>query len=307
MKVTKYFLLLIIICTSVFSCKKEDDNDSPNIDDNNNNIAQYTPDQANWDTFSEKPFEGGGNSSHDPDGIGWISAEKWEEAKWDGTIYDPTKMSQSEFYKALFPYPDVVRGLREVFYAHNPFADVKNPTKAEVDEWHRISINHIRALVGYTSEDRLVKKDRCMFARALWGDERKFTTLWDSEYPGDEGSAAGPCQNSSNAHCGATFIPNEEDQAPYLPDGFVSCTTTAGAEGISSAPKSNIPWSIKWVRAFGGFLASEGFWGGHTGPWFHREKFGFSFWDIDVSNNNSNAVLRAKWTGTLMPSLYEKP
>jgi hypothetical protein len=52
---------------------------------------------------------------------------------------------------------------------------------------------------------------------------------------------------------------------------------------------------------------AEGFWGGHVGPWFHREKFGLSFWDNDPSNNNNNAVLRAKWTGNLMPSLYCNP
>ena len=54
-------------------------------------------------------------------------------------------------------------------------------------------------------------------------------------------------------------------------------------------------------------LIAEGFWGGHVGPWFHREKFGLSFWDNDPSNNNNNAVLRAKWTGDLMPNLYCDP
>lgn len=52
---------------------------------------------------------------------------------------------------------------------------------------------------------------------------------------------------------------------------------------------------------------AEGFWGGHVGPWFHREKFGFSFWDPDPDNNNNNAILRAKWTGNLMSSLYCNP
>lgn len=286
-----------------FSCEK----DEGNIEDTGN-LEQFTPDQANWETFASKPFQNGANSAHDPDGVGWISDEQWANAKWDGTIYNPSEMTQEAFYKAICPYPDVIRGLREVFYQHNPFKDVNNPTKAEVDEWHRIAINHIRALVGYTSEDRQVKKDHCMFARALWSDQRKHTTLWDDKYPGEEGSAEGPCQNSSNPHCGASFVPDAEDQAPYLPEGYTACSSTqGGAEGISSAPKSNIPWSIKWVRAFGHFLGSEGFWGGHVGPWFHREKFGFSFWDSDVNNNNSNAILRAKWTGNLMPSLYDRP
>jgi hypothetical protein len=54
-------------------------------------------------------------------------------------------------------------------------------------------------------------------------------------------------------------------------------------------------------------LIQEGFFGGHVGPFFHREKFGFSFWDGDPANNNNNAVLRAKWTGQLYKSLYCDP
>ncbi len=269
-------------------------------------LEQYTPDQAKWDTFATKPIEGG-NAAHDPDSVSWITAADWAEAEWDGTIYNPSKMSPEEFAKALCPSVDRVRGIREVFYNHQPFADNANPTKAEVDEWHRIAINHVRALVGYTSEDRQVKKDHCMFARALWGDERKFTTDWDDEYPGTNGSAAGPCEGSSNAHCGATFIPTPEDQAPYLPADHPGCSADSGSEGVFSGPKSNIPWAIKWSRGFCNTLLAEGYWGGHVGPWFHREKFGFSFWDDDPGNNNNNAVLRAKWTGNLMPNLYCNP
>jgi hypothetical protein len=269
-------------------------------------LEQYTPDQADWSTFATKPVDGG-NPSHDPDGVSWIDATAWAEAEWDGTIYNPSKMSPEEFVQAICPSVDTVRGIREVFYDHQPFADNANPTKAEVDEWHRIAINHVRALIGYTAEDRQVKKDHCMFARALWGDERKFTTDWDDEYPGTNGSAFGPCQGSSNAHCGATFIPSPEDQAPYLPDGHAACTEEAGSEGVFSGPKSNIPWAIKWSRGLCNTLIAEGFWGGHVGPWFHREKFGLSFWDPDPDNNNNNSPLRAKWSGASMPSLYCNP
>jgi hypothetical protein len=270
-------------------------------------LEQYTPDQANWESFATKPFTGGTNTAHDPDSVGWISTVDWTAAQWDGTIYNPSKMTPGEFAAAICPSVDRVRGLREVFYQHNPFADNANPTKAEVDEWHRIAINHVRSLIGYTSEDRQVTKDHCMFTRALWGDERKFTTRWDAKYPGVVGSAEGPCQGSTNAHCGATFIPDLDDQAPYLPAGHPGCTATAGSEGVFSGPKSNIPWAIKWSRGLCNTLLAEGFWGGHVGPWFHREKFGFSFWDNDPQDNNNNAILRAKWTGNLMPSLYCNP
>lgn len=270
-------------------------------------LSPFTPNQANWSTFATKPFVGGTNTAHDPDGIGWLTPASWVAARWNGEIYNPSKMTRDAFASAICPSGDQIRGIREVFYQHKPFADVKNPTKAEVDEWHRIAINHVRSLVGYTSEDRQVKPDRCMFARAQWGDERKFTTLWDAKYPGTTGSAYGPCQGSDNAHCGATFVPNLADQAAYLPAGHPGCGTGQGAEGVFNAPKSNIPWSIKWTRALCSTLRAEGFWGGHTGPWFHREDFGYSFWDSEPGNNNSIAVLRAKWTGNLMPSLYCNP
>lgn len=302
-------LFFIVIALGLSACA-DSGNSTSEVEvsaSNTTQLDQYTPDQADWSTFASKPLEGGTNTGHDPDSVGWISAADWEEAKWDGTVYNPSQLTSDELVAALCPSVDRVRGLREVFYQHNPFADNANPTKAEVDEWHRIAINHLRALVGYTSEDRQVKKDYCMFSRALWGDQRKFTTQWDTAYPGSEGSAYGPCQNSSNAHCGATFIPDLADQAAYLPDGHEGCVAQQGAEGVFSGPKSNIPWSIKWSRAFCNTLIAEGFWGGHVGPWFHREKFGFSFWDDDPSNNNNNAILRAKWTGELMSNLYCDP
>ncbi len=270
-------------------------------------LVQYTPNQAKWSTFAAKPLAGGTILAHDPNGVGWLTPSSWSAAQWSGEIYNPSKMTKDAFAAAICPSGDQIRGIQEVFYQRKPFADVKNPTKAEVDEWHRIAINHVRALVGYTSEDRQVKKNHCMFARAQWGDERKFTTLWDTRYPGAVGSALGPCQGSTNAHCGATFIPDLVDQAPYLPEGHIGCSAQQGAEGVFSASKSNIPWSIKWSRALCSTLKTEGFWGGHTGPWFHREDFGLSFWDSDPLNNNSIAVLRAKWTGNLMPSLYCNP
>eukprot|EP00992_Anisonema_acinus_P013113 TRINITY_DN8553_c0_g1_i1.p1 TRINITY_DN8553_c0_g1~~TRINITY_DN8553_c0_g1_i1.p1 ORF type:complete len:418 (+),score=95.93 TRINITY_DN8553_c0_g1_i1:56-1255(+) len=266
--------------------------------------TQFTPDQADWSTFYSKPIAVG-NTDHSPNGVFWLKDSDW--ATWDGTIYRPNEMDHDSFKRAVCPRTDVIRGIREVFYEHNPFADVHNPTKGEVDEWHRIALNHLRALVGYTGPEHEAKKDHCMFIRALWGQERRFTTKWDDKYPGTFDSAYGPCVGGSNAHCGATFVPDEADQAPYLPPGHAPCGTTGGgSEGCTAAPKSDIPWSIKWSRAACTFIWSEGFWGGHVGPFFHREKFGFSFWDTDPSNNGNNAHFRGKWTGSLAPNLYPK-
>ena len=142
----------------------------------------------------------------------------------------------------------------------------------------------------------------CLFARALWGDQRKYTTMWDAKYTGTVGSAAGPCEGSNNAHCGASFIPDAADQGPYLPSGHAPCRAAQGAEGVLGGPKTDIPWSIKWSRGLCNTLHAEGFFGGHVGPFFRREKFGFSFWDT-----GTHAVLRGKWTGALLEQLYCNP
>jgi hypothetical protein len=174
-------------------------------------IEQYTPDKANWTTLGAKTLAV--VKAQDPDSITWLT-KPWP--KWDGTVYDPTKLTPAAFYSALFPNGDgdQLIGLREVFYQYKPFADNRNPTKAEVDEWHRIAINHLRSLVGYTSANLQVKPDHALFIRALWGDERNFTQLWD-KYPGVADSAYGPCVAGTNPHCGATFFPSDPvDQAP---------------------------------------------------------------------------------------------
>ena len=164
-------------------------------------------------------------------------------------------MPPADFVAAICPSVDRIRGIREVFYAHSPFADNVNPTKAEIDNWHRIAINHVRALIGYTGEDRQASNDHCMSARALWGDQRKFTTQWDVQYPGNFNSAYGPCidedgNRGGNAHCGASFLPDLADQLPYLPDGHPGCGAVQGAEGMLGA-KADIPWSVALAFAFG--------------------------------------------------------
>ena len=227
MKTKTYFIISTLLSFCLVSC---DDSNNDDDDDSSDNpvvvqLEQYTPDQANWDTFYAKPLAVG-NTSHDPDGVFWLSPESWKAATWDGTIYDPTTKTREDFASCLCPSGDQVRGIREVFYEHKPFEDNTNPTKAEVDEWHRIAINHVRALVGYTSEDRKIKKDHCLFARALWSDERKFTRMWDDAYP------EGTCLGYTNQHCGATFIPSDSDQEPYLPKDHAFCSSGASAEGV---------------------------------------------------------------------------
>eukprot|EP00979_Chaetoceros_neogracilis_P013476 scaffold3846_cov291-Chaetoceros_neogracile.AAC.11 len=262
-------------------------------------LVQYTPDKADWSTLNEKAvLNHPQNTDHSPDGISWIDPDEWQE--WDGTIYNPEEHSRQDF-AALICQGSTIRGLRTLFYDNAPFADNVNPTKAEVDNWHTIAVKHVRAMVGYTGPDYTIKPDQCLHIRALWSDEKQKTRMWDTA------DYSGTCEGSSNPHCGAGFIPSVADQEPYLPNGIESCGSRAGSEGLFSAAKSNIPWSIRWARPFCATLGGEGFWGGHTGPWFHRTEFGWSWSDSEPLNSNSNAGLRTKWSGKSGPSKYVNP
>jgi len=263
-------------------------------------LEQYTPDKSDWTTFYSKAVgDNEGNTDHSPDGVSWINREAWKQ--WDGTtIYDPTKYTKEGLVAEICP-GNTVRGIYELFQETKPFVDNINPTKAEVDNWHTIAINHVRAMVNYTGPEYEIKPDKCLHIRALWSSERYRTRMWDEKYP------TGTCVGSSNPHCGAGFLPSVEDQKPYLPIGIDSCGYRAGSEGLFSSAKSAIPWSIKWMRPLCATLGSEGFWGGHTGPWFHRTQFGFDWWDSNPDDFNSNALLRAKWSGPSVESKYENP
>lgn len=203
-------------------------------------------------------------------------------------MYDPTSMSHEDFTRAICPSRDTVRGLREVFYENNPFSDPMHPTKGEVDHWHALALTHLRKLVGV---DLPAEPNHCLHARALWGQERMLSKKWDRDYPDDT------CVRSTNAHCGHSFLPSAEDQAPYLPQGHPTCGLTEGSEGVSGVAKVDIPMSIKWIRIFCSFLQQEGYDGGHVGPFWRRQLFGFSFWDVDPGDADATAAFRGKWSG----------
>ena len=217
-----------------------DEVDDPTFDPIPSPVNQFTPNPADWSTFYSTVDASPDVIDHTPDGVLWLTSNDW--VQWDGTTtYDPTTMSHQDFASTICPSSDTILGLREVFYQTNPFADPHFPTKAEVDLWHSVALTHLRQLVGI---DLPAVRDHCMFARALWGQERKLSTKWDEEYP------EGKCEAGSDLHCGHSFLPSAEDQVSYLPEGHPACGLGGGAEGISSAAKVNIPWSIKWVRVF---------------------------------------------------------
>lgn len=279
----------------------DDPNDEP-LSVQQPSQVQYTPAQADWSGIIRKTFAVPKVIDQTPNGIKWLSDTAW--VPWNGVPIDPTSMSKDDFYHKMCPSPDTVLGLKELFEEHNPFFDIYNPSKADVDEWHRLVINHIRKLVGYNTTEYEAKPDVCAFAVALWGQERRYTTIWDEKYPDKT------CATVSNVHCGDTFRPSLEDQLSYLPEGHPGCSTSrVYASSITGDVKSNIPWSINLVRGFCGMLAKEGFWGAHLGPWFRREYFGLGFWDQHPEGGpkTTGEELRTRWTGKLQNHLYPEP
>ena len=93
--------------------------------------VQYTPDKADWSTVDlEAVTDNLLDVDHLPDGVGWLGREAW--TPWDGTAYNPVEHSRANFRALLCP-GGLVRGAYELFAAHQPFADVSRPTKAEAD------------------------------------------------------------------------------------------------------------------------------------------------------------------------------
>lgn len=227
--------------------------------------------------------------SQDPDGIKWISPSTWAAAVWDGVPRNPCSMTKGEICSYVFPNANTMRGLREKFYQMNPFADVTSPTPSEIDFWNIEIIRHLRSLFGITTP---IEPDPCLYLRAQWGTERKYSQYWDASYSGTFDSAYGPCYGGANAHCGSTFVPSCVDQIPYL-NGGPCCSVTAGAEGVFGT-NANIPWSIKLTRIIASVICNEGL-GGHAGPFFGRTKVGLA-WHVQ----GAGVTLRAKWGGSLI-------
>jgi hypothetical protein len=158
-----------------------------------------------------------------------------------------------------------IRGLRTLFYDNAPFADNVNPTKAEVDNWHTIAVNHVRAMVGYTGPDYTIKPDQCLHIRALWSDERQKTRMWDTDYPGST------CEGSSNPHW-LVLSRAWRTSSPTFPMGLNLVDQELGLRDFSALPNQifpglsdgRAPFVLPWVgRDFGegtpglGFIAQN--------------------------------------------------
>ena len=319
-------------CCGEDDCGDEPTPDEPTPGGCQNTLDKFTPCQAlstdlnDWNSFNSRPLESSQVSGHDPDDIEGVN---WNAAEWDGEIYRPDQMSTSDFYDAICPvvvtsgWPShmgfntrTIRGLREAFYAMNngngPFTDNQNPTMAEVDAWHVHFLRHMRALVGYT--DYGPELDHCLYAGAQWFNERKQTAIHDNQATDKPVCCHGPCPGGQiqscqggqskpaqvcSSHCGIGFFPPAEYKQPYLPSGHPECSES-GAEGIFGM-MGEAPWSVRVAASLCGTLDREGFWGGHLGPIWRRQKIGWSFW-----RTSGGAILRSVGGGELYDHKYQE-
>lgn len=251
--------------------------------------------------FSQLSFVGSScvtsmnTGNQEPDAHSWLTSPTWPT--WDGvTTLNPCGKTPAEIVAFVWPSsnPWQMRGLRQMFYDDPPFADNFNPTVSEIEVWHTRVIRLYRDLLGVSVG---ILSSRELYLRSHWNDERKFSSYWDTLYPGTLGSSYGPCQGSyrpRNPHCGASFLPACPQQEPYLRPGEPCVADTGGgSEGIFSG-EMDWPWSVKLSRILRLIVQSEGI-TGHGGPFLSRPYVGMSF---RCDPTNGKFTVRIKWNGS---------
>ena len=228
----------------------------------------------------------------------------WDNIYWDGSVFPlwientATEAEKQEhrslWYDYLFPEDSFcIRGLKQLYDMHQPFADSMNPTVREWELWNDKVLNHFRYISGLEPAIPLQE----LYIMTAWSKERKTTTLWDTDYPGTFDSAYGPCVGGTNIHCGGTFKPSTiEHQMPYWNEVFTKypkvivpdlITLNQASEAVTvwyngtamTALSRNIRNLMRSARD-GTQI------GGHAGPYAFRQYYGL-------------AIGRSKWAGTL--------
>jgi len=241
-----------------------------------------------------------------PNGFLEVSKDIWDASKWDGIPFKITLTTPKEdICKFLSPTGNrwAVRGLRERFYEVNPFADVLNPTVAEIENWNIEVIRHFRKLLGVNIP---VAPDASLYLQCRWSDERNFTDKYNKKYP--TGTCFGNPAEAGNAHCGWFWTPDAGDRAPYIAASpYLGNTTTYPEIGRSEWPSpgkaegislifSSTPWSLKLSDIITRWICQEGL-EGHPGPVVNpvsaRQHFGCSWWP---TNNGYFLQFRGQWT-----------
>lgn len=215
-------------------------------------------------------------TDHSPDGAG-VTPTNYQDTFWDGTPYNPCGKTRFELCSWLFPYRSVpggpvylMRGLTQLYNDKQPFADPLHPTPAEIDKWNHEILLLFRRLFGITTP---LTQNKCLFLRAQWASEKKWTTYWDqpkylSQFPS--------CVGNPDPHCGYLFVPDDTDQAPYL-NGDPPCPSLSHAEGIGTSFKGQ-----SWFTILAGFISSYVCNDGITGHTYQLTKgleYGLNFYE----------------------------
>lgn len=267
----------------------------------------YRNGQKRWFELIDKYPNHGPYSMSGPDANNGTNLDPdnpvWHE--WDGVTifpaYSPDTLTVSEkeqyrsdWYRWLFPgYPNdyIIRGLKQLYDQYQPFADELEPTPSEIEKWNDQVLNHFRRLSGLPP----AVMSQELFIMCTWSLERKTTTIWDTDYPGTNDSAYGPCQGGTNLHCGTTFKPNYEDQKPYW--NYYNCnypcapdpqeiTLNQGTEAILVWYNGNAMTAMsRNLRKLFEGCANGAVISGHAGPYAGRPLYGL-------------AVGRSKWAGS---------
>jgi hypothetical protein len=221
-----------------------------------------------------------GHASNSPDDVKFLTPAHWAAAAWNGVdTWDACVLPVADVISGIFPNVYTMRGLRELYYEVNPFADELHPTVIELDHWHIKVVNHYRRLLGFPEGANVAMNDADMYLRAQWSGERFYTTIWDQKYPVSIRNQFGPClKPDPDPHCGNRFVPECVDQRPYF-EVSRECMSTAdlGSEGILPV-QTHLPWSIKLSTALASVVMTEKlFLGGHIGPFHNGKKMGLHF------------------------------
>lgn len=230
----------------------------------------------------------------------------WYE--WDGSTTFPiwienTKTTAEKqahrqaWYDFVFPGKSTgnfcIRGLKQLYELHQPFADPYNPTVHEWELWNDKVLNHFRFLSGLSSAYPSPE----LYIMCAWTFERKSTNLWDTKYPGTLDSAYGPCSGGTNIHCGTTFKPSDvNDQYAYWNEIFTKYPKVVlpGPITLNQATEAITVWyngtamtafSRNLNKLFEGCSLGNQI-GGHAGPYAFRQLYGLR-------------IGRSKWAGTL--------
>lgn len=221
--------------------------------------------------------------------------------EWDGvtrkSIFFPSTYTAEEadahrldWFNFVFPNSSggnrLMRGLRQLYLAHMPFANENKPTISEFENWNLITLNHFRDLLGLPG----VEYNAELFLRSRWSQERKSTTIWDTLYP------TGTCPAGSAIHCGSTFLPSQLcEQVPYWNDRHTSSPTEHDLVVFKTGSEEVGVFYIG--NAFSGFsrkireVTNFGNLSGHGGPYAVRPLLGYTL--------NGATGIRTKWAGSM--------